>query len=49
MQKANVSHGKTKMDKVMRKRELPYVRRSKLLCSERVVRGAVVMSVERKK
>jgi hypothetical protein len=49
MQKAIVSHGKTKMDKPVRRRELPRVRRSRPLYRWRVVRGVVPMSVERKK
>jgi hypothetical protein len=49
MQKANVSHGKPKMDKMVRRRELPYIHCPRSLCRERVVRGAVPMSVERKK
>jgi hypothetical protein len=46
MQKANVSHGSTKM---VRSRELPCVRRSMSLYRGRVVRNAVLMSMERKK
>jgi hypothetical protein len=34
MQKANVSHGKTKMDKTVGRRELPCVCRSRLLYKE---------------
>jgi hypothetical protein len=49
MQKANVSHGKIKMDKMVRGRDLPWVRRSRSLYRGRVVRGAVIMSMERKK
>jgi hypothetical protein len=45
MQKANISHGKTKMDKMVRRRELPCAR---CLYKERVVRGALSMSMERK-
>jgi hypothetical protein len=37
----NVSHGKTKMDKMLRRRELPCVRRSMPLYEERVVCGAL--------
>jgi hypothetical protein len=39
MQKVNVSHGKLKMDKMVRRRGLPCVRRSKSLHRERVVGG----------
>jgi hypothetical protein len=49
MQKVNVSHGKAKMDKMVRRKELPYVRRSRPLYRERVGRSAVLMSMERKK
>jgi hypothetical protein len=45
MQKANVSHGKTKMDKTVRRRELPCVRRSRSLYIGQVVRDAVLMSM----
>jgi hypothetical protein len=45
----NVSHGKTKMDKRVRRRDLPCVCRSKSLYRERVVRNMVLMSTERKK
>jgi hypothetical protein len=38
-----------KMDKMMRRKELPCVRRLKSLHSGRVVRGAVVLSMEIKK
>jgi hypothetical protein len=48
MQKANVSHGKTLMGKMVR-RELPCVHRSRLLYRVRVARGAVAMLLERKK
>jgi hypothetical protein len=49
MQKSNVSHGKTKMNKLMRRRELPCVRRFMPAYIGRVIRGAVVMSTKRKK
>jgi hypothetical protein len=49
MPKANVSQGKTKMDKLVRRRELPYVRHSKKLYRKRVVCGVMLMSKERKK
>jgi hypothetical protein len=49
MQKATVSHDKSKMDKMVRRRELPCVRRSGSLQGRRVVRGAMLMSMERKK
>jgi hypothetical protein len=43
VQKAKVNHGKKKMDKTVRRRELPYVRRSSSLCRNRVVRCAEAM------
>jgi hypothetical protein len=49
MQKANVSHGTAKMDKMVRRRESPCVRRLGLLYRERVVRGADQMSMKLKK
>jgi hypothetical protein len=49
MQKANVSQGKIKMDKMVGRRELSCVRRSKVLYRWRVVRDAVSMLMERKK
>jgi hypothetical protein len=49
MQNANVSHGKPKMNKGVSRRELPYNRRLMPLYRGRVVRGAALMSVERKK
>jgi hypothetical protein len=49
MQKANVSHGETKMDKMVRRRELPCVRRLMSLYREHFVRKAVSMSIGRKK
>jgi hypothetical protein len=48
MQKASVSRGKAKMDKLERRRELPCVRRSRLLYNGRVVRTVVPMSFEGK-
>jgi hypothetical protein len=45
----NVSHGKTKKDKNVKRRELPCVRRSSSLFKERVVLDVVQMSMERKK
>jgi hypothetical protein len=48
MQKVNVSHVKTKFDKVVRRRELPCVRHSKSLYRGRAVCCVVVMSMERK-
>jgi hypothetical protein len=48
LQKENVSHGKTKMDKKERRRELPCVRRSRSLYRGRVVGGAVLMLMEKK-
>jgi hypothetical protein len=49
MQKANVSHGKAKMDKMVRRRGLPCVHRLMSLYRGKVVRGGVLMSMERKK
>jgi hypothetical protein len=49
MQKANVRHGQIKMDKMVRRRELPCIRRSRSLYKGRVVRGAVLMSMKNKK
>jgi hypothetical protein len=49
MQKANVSHGKVKMDKVVRRRELPCIRRLKYLHRVQDVRCEVTMLFERKK
>jgi hypothetical protein len=46
MQNVNVS---TKMVKMGRRRELPCVRHSRSLYSRRVIYGALVMSMERKK
>jgi hypothetical protein len=40
MEDVNVSHGKTKMDKLLRGGERPCVRRSRLLCKGEAVRGA---------
>jgi hypothetical protein len=47
-QKANVSHGRKKMDMV-RRREVSYVRRLRSLHRGQVVRDAVLESMERKK
>jgi hypothetical protein len=47
--KVNVSHGKTKMDKMVRRRGLPCIRHSRSLHREKVVCGAVPISVERKR
>jgi hypothetical protein len=49
MQKANVSHGKTKMDKMVRRSGLPCVRRSWSLYRRRVVHAELLMSLKRKK
>jgi hypothetical protein len=48
MQKAIVSFGKA-MDKTVRRRRLPWVRRLRMLNRERAVCGAVLMLLERKK
>jgi hypothetical protein len=48
MQKSNVSHGKTNMDKMVRRRELPCIRRLMKLYRGRVARGAVPMSMKEK-
>jgi hypothetical protein len=48
-QKANVSHVKAKMDKMVRRRELPCVRRFRSFHRVRVVRGMALMTMERKK
>jgi hypothetical protein len=45
----NVSHDSTKMGKMVKRRDLPCVRRLMSLYRGRVVRDAVVMSMERKK
>jgi hypothetical protein len=47
-QKANVSLGKTQMDKMVRRRESPCARQSRLLYKKRVVRGVAYMSMEKK-
>jgi hypothetical protein len=47
MQQAIVSHVKTRMGKIVKKRELPCVRRLWSLYSERFVCCAVPMSMER--
>jgi hypothetical protein len=49
MQSANVSHGKTKMNKMVKRGELPCVHRLRSLYRERVGLGAMPMSMERKK
>jgi hypothetical protein len=49
MQQANVSQGKTKMDKIVRRIGLPCVCRSSTLHRGQVVRGDEKMSMERKK
>jgi hypothetical protein len=49
MQKANVSHGKTMMDKMVRRRDLPCVGRFRPLYRVRFVRGTMTMPMERKK
>jgi hypothetical protein len=46
--KGNVSHGKLKMDKAVRWRELPCVGHSRSLYREQVVNGAILMSKEKK-
>jgi hypothetical protein len=48
LQKTNVSQGKTKMDKIVRRRGLPCVRRLRSLYSVQVVHDAVQMLLERK-
>jgi hypothetical protein len=49
MQKANVSHGKAKMDKMVRRSKLLCDGRSRSFYKSQVVRGAMPMSMERKK
>jgi hypothetical protein len=49
MQKTNVSHEKTKMNKTVRRRGLPYGCCSKSIYRGRVVRSVVPMSTGRKK
>jgi hypothetical protein len=49
MQNAIISHGKQKVDKMERRRELPCVRRSRSSYRVRVVLSAMPMSMERKK
>jgi hypothetical protein len=49
VQKTNISHGKIMMDIMVRRRELPCVRRLRGLYSGRVVRGVVSMSMQKKK
>jgi hypothetical protein len=48
-QKTNVSIGKTDMDKLVRRRELPCVRRLRSLHRMRVVRGMMPRSMKKKK
>jgi hypothetical protein len=48
MQKVNVSYGKPKMDKMVRRRELPCVRRLRSLYRGQTVHGMVLMSMEKK-
>jgi hypothetical protein len=47
MEKVNVGHGKTKMDKAVRRRELLCVRRLRSLCGGQLVCSAVLMSMEK--
>jgi hypothetical protein len=49
MQKANVGQGNTKMGKMVRRKELPYVHRLRSLYRDRIGSGAVLLSAERKK
>jgi hypothetical protein len=49
MQETIVNHGKPKMGKMVRRRKLPYVRRLISFHRGRVVRNAVLMSMEREK
>jgi hypothetical protein len=49
MQKTNVSHGKTKMDKMVRRRELPCFRCSSAYYRGRVVRSAIPIVDGKKK
>jgi hypothetical protein len=49
MEDINVSRGTAKMDKMMRRRELPSVRHLRPLYGVRVVCDVVPMSMERKK
>jgi hypothetical protein len=48
IKEANVGHGKIKMDKIVRRIELPCVRHSRSLYRGRVVCGVVPMLIERK-
>jgi hypothetical protein len=48
MQKANVGDGSTKINEIVRQRELPCVRRTRALYKRRVVLDAVPMSMEKK-
>jgi hypothetical protein len=49
MQKVNVSHGQTKLDKMVRRRDLPCVRRLWLLYRDRVACSVVHVSMRRRK
>ncbi|SAL95457.1 hypothetical protein [Absidia glauca] len=49
MEEANVRRGKTQMDKMVRRREMPCVRRSKSLYMRRVVGGTAPILMEREK
>lgn len=49
VQKANVDFGEITMDKIMGKRELPYIHRLKSLYRGQIVRCTIQLSVERKK
>ncbi|SAM00670.1 hypothetical protein [Absidia glauca] len=49
MQNANVSHGKQQAGKKERRKDLPCVRRLRSLYRGRIVRGGMIMSMERKK
>jgi hypothetical protein len=49
MHNANVGHGESKMDKLVRRRKVPCVRRLWSLYRERVVSSAVPLSMERGK
>jgi hypothetical protein len=47
--KKSNDNDKSKMDKMVRRGELPYIRRSRILCRVPVGHGAVLMLMERKK
>jgi hypothetical protein len=49
VQKAKVSRGKAKMDKMVRRRELPCGRQSVLLYRERVALGVVLVNGKKKR